>query len=90
MEDVGINIDRETGRVISADMPPADADVKALWDRELKRDQGSLFMLFVDCLGGDEFEQERMREYGRRSHLMPAVQELHTEHDPLREPPAGQ
>ena len=88
MVDIKIQIDRKTGRVIGADMPPADLDTKALWDRELKPD--TLFLKFVDCLGGGEIEQERMREYGRRSNFMPAVQELHTEYDPMREPPAGQ
>lgn len=78
---IGIEIDRKTGMVISADMPPANLDAKALWDRELK--PGTLFELWIDCLGGDMVEQERMREYGRRSGALPAVQGVHAEHDTL-------
>ena len=76
---IGIEIDRKTGKVIGADMPPADIDVKALWDRELK--PSTLFEQWVLSLGGDEDEQERMREYGRRSGALPAVQGVHAEHD---------
>ena len=51
---IGIEIDRRTGQIISADMPPANMDVKALWDRELK--PGTLYELWLDCL--EEAEEE--------------------------------
>lgn len=53
---IGIEIDRKTGKVISADMPPADIDVKALWDRELK--PGTLFELWLDCTEEEEEETD--------------------------------
>lgn len=76
---IGIEIDRKTGKVISCGMPPADLDVQALWDRELK--PSTLFEQWVLSLGGDADEQERMREYGRRSGALPAVQTIHAQHD---------
>ena len=60
-EIIGIEIDRKTGKVIGADMPPANLDAQALWDRELK--PSTLFEQWVLSLGGDEDEQERMREH---------------------------
>ena len=71
MNVIGIEIDRETGRITRADMPPANLDAKALYDRELR--PGTLFDACMDCLGGDGFEQKRMREYRRRSDTVPAV-----------------
>ena len=88
MNVIGIEIDRETGRVTGADMPPANLDVKALYDRELR--PGSLFETYLDCLGGDESEQERMREHGGRGRTVPAVQGFYSKHDQMREPHAGQ
>lgn len=78
---IGIEIDRETGKVISADMPPANMDAKELWDRELK--PGTLFEAYTACLGGDMVEPERVREHRRGSCTVPAVQKVYPEHDPV-------
>ena len=78
---IGIEIDRKTGKVISADMPPADIDVKALWDRELK--PSTLFEQWVLSLGGDLVEPERVREHRGGSCTVPAVQKVYPEHDPV-------
>lgn len=56
---IGIEIDRKTGQVISAEMPSANMDVKALWDRELK--PGTLFELWLDCI--EEAEEETDGDY---------------------------
>ena len=88
MNVIGIDIDRETGRVTGADTPSASADIEKMINRLLR--PGTLFEMYIDCLGGDGLEQERVRKHGRRSGTVPAIQGIHAEHDPLREPPAGQ
>ena len=83
-----IDIDRETGRVIGAETPPANVDMEKTIDRMIR--PATLFGMYIDCLGGDGLEQERVRKHGRRSGTVPVIQGIYAEHDPLREPPARQ
>lgn len=70
MNVIGIEIDRENGRVIGADTPPANMDADALIKRMIP--PAALMEMYIDCLGGDGLEQEKVREYGRRSGIVPA------------------
>ena len=73
MKTLAVEIDRETGQILSAETPPDDLGARKRFIETLLYDK-TIHELWMNSFVGGENEQERVREHGRGSGALPAVQ----------------